>query len=558
MVALAVTTNHESTVVDQAKAIAFILESELGSAVTLYDVLSGNKLEIPTRDQDSVVGDEITSEDAQACAAQKRPVITPVSETAYRALLPIKESGITRLVGLTRLARFAQSEQDTRQEIQRLEKWCGLLVEKLSATSERGRTDGRPRQREAQACSVLTAFDVLLRNTRMHGEGSRFQRHALKAVTEVLGVATAICVIGEATAVVSSNAGVSMSLWECQQLAGMLAERQDWDRTAILIDNSAIDTAIGKKFPSIAGFTAVKIQTEDAAGYLIVINKIDRSPRMNSETAANPVLDTIRKNPGSLFQLSDAALLASFSTLIAAQFRTSHRHQDLKNLVVGLTRSLTAAIDAKDSYTAGHSERVARTAVELGKELNLSEEELNDIYLAGLLHDIGKIGIRDDVLSKNGPLTDEERQHINEHVVIGHRILSGLTGIDRLLEGVLYHHEQYNGSGYPTGLSGEQIPYLARILAVADSFDAMSSDRPYRAGMKLEQVEAIFRAGGGKQWDPNIVNAFLRCKQKISDIRQRGIGESLREALDCAIRKESDKLDDASLSFSIKKARRPA
>ena len=228
----------------------------------------------------------------------------------------------------------------------------------------------------------------------------------------------------------------------------------------------------------------------------------------------------------------------------------------MKNLVVGLTHSLTAAIDAKDSYTAGHSERVARMSVELGKVLNLPEEQLNDIYLAGLLHDTGKIGIRDDVLSKDGPLTPEERQHINEHVVIGHRILSGIVGIEQLLDGVLYHHEQYNGTGYPTGLRSDEIPFIARLIAVADSFDAMSSDRPYRAGMKLEKVESILRDGSGKQWDPTIVNAFLSCKQKLSDIRQRGIGESLREALDCAVRHESDKPDDASLQFAVAKSKR--
>ena len=121
----------------------------------------------------------------------------------------------------------------------------------------------------------------------------------------------------------------------------------------------------------------------------------------------------------------------------------------------------------------------------------------------------------------------------------------------------MYHHEQYNGTGYPSKLAGEQIPQLARIIAVADSFDAMSSDRPYRPGMPLEKVERIFREGSGKQWDPNIVEAFLRCKEKLSEIRQRGIGESLREALDGAIRKETDK-DDASLNFAVRKSPRPS
>src|SRR5262249_18047695 len=149
------------------------------------------------------------------------------------------------------------------------------------------------------------------------------------------------------------------------------------------------------------------------------------------------------------------------------------------DLLVGLARSLTTAIDAKDNYTYGHSERVARTAVELGRELGLGRDDLGDIYLAGLLHDVGKIGIRDTVLHKPGPLTPEEREHIQQHVTIGYSILADLRQIHNILPGVLYHHERYDGTGYPDGLAGENIPLLARILAVADGYDAMSHPRPY-------------------------------------------------------------------------------
>ena len=156
------------------------------------------------------------------------------------------------------------------------------------------------------------------------------------------------------------------------------------------------------------------------------------------------------------FRRSDAALLMPFASLIGLHVRASQRYLHIKDLLVGLTRSLTAAIDAKDAYTYGHSERVARAAVELGRELGLQEDELSDIYLAGLLHDIGKIGIRDDVLTKRGPLTDEEFKHIQQHVVIGHRILADLHAIAHLLPGVLYHHERYDGGGYPEGLQGRR------------------------------------------------------------------------------------------------------
>jgi HD-GYP domain-containing protein (c-di-GMP phosphodiesterase class II) len=224
--------------------------------------------------------------------------------------------------------------------------------------------------------------------------------------------------------------------------------------------------------------------------------------------------------------------------LLGLHVRASLRYQDLKELLVGLTRSLTAALDAKDAYTYGHSERVARIAVELGRELGLQGDELGDIYLAGLLHDVGKIGIRDAILSKREPLSPEEFEHIKQHVTIGYSILADLRPIRNLLPGVLYHHERIDGTGYPDGLVGENIPLLARILAVADGYDAMSTSRPYREALPCRQVEEILGEGAAKQWDKNVVDAFLRCRLKIHAIRQRGVGDSLRHAIESALRKD--------------------
>ena len=152
----------------------------------------------------------------------------------------------------------------------------------------------------------------------------------------------------------------------------------------------------------------------------------------------------------------------------------------------------------------------------------------------------GKIGIRDDVLSKPGKLTAEEQAHIQQHVTIGYAILADLRQIRNLLPGVLYHHERYDGRGYPDGLVGEKIPLLARIFAVADSYDAMTTARPYRDPMALAKVEQIITEGAGTQWDARVVDAFNRCRQKVHNIRQRGVGESLRHAIDGAIRSDSD------------------
>jgi HD-GYP domain-containing protein (c-di-GMP phosphodiesterase class II) len=247
------------------------------------------------------------------------------------------------------------------------------------------------------------------------------------------------------------------------------------------------------------------------------------------------------------FRQSDALLLAPFTALFKLQARTAERHRDLKDLLVGLTRSLTAALDAKDAHTAGHSERVARVAVELGRELGLDEDEVSNLYLTGLLHDIGKIGVRDEVLGKPEPLTAEESEHLQQHVTIGYTILADVPQIRDLLPGVLYHHEHYDGSGYPESLAGEDIPLAARILAVADAYDTLSTTGPCRAALPCHRVEEVLAEGAGKQWDKRVIDAFLRRRQSIHTVRQRGVGESLRRALDRALRM-NDSIAPASLA----------
>ena len=169
--------------------------------------------------------------------------------------------------------------------------------------------------------------------------------------------------------------------------------------------------------------------------------------------------------------------------------------------------------------------RRRRVAVELARELGLPEAELGDVYLAGLLHDIGKIGVADSVLGKRGSLTSEEFLQITQHVLIGCRILEGFGGISHLLPSVLSHHERYDGTGYPHGLKGESIPLLARILAVADSYDAMSTARPYRAPLAREQIEQNLALGRDRQWDRAVIDAFFRTRERIYSIQARaGLG----------------------------------
>lgn len=182
--------------------------------------------------------------------------------------------------------------------------------------------------------------------------------------------------------------------------------------------------------------------------------------------------------------------------------------RELKELNMGTLNALARTVDAKSSWTAGHSERVTQLSFQLGKTMGLSMEQLNDMRTAAYLHDIGKIGIPLSILDKPGPLTDDEFDRIRRHPSIGARILDPISAYRRLIPIVEQHHERYDDRGYPHGLAGEAIHPLARIMAVADAYDAMVSDRPYRKGMPLAKVRSIIHEESGRQFDPEVVNAF--------------------------------------------------
>lgn len=222
------------------------------------------------------------------------------------------------------------------------------------------------------------------------------------------------------------------------------------------------------------------------------------------------------------FGTFEAGLIQSAATLFQTHGRNIDLVQQKEGLLVGAVRSLINSIDAKDPYTFGHSDRVAGMSKRIAIELGFDSKTCEQIYMTGLLHDIGKIGIPDSVLSKPSRLTDEEFEIIKQHPVIGYKILKHLDSLSYTFSGVLHHHESYDGKGYPDKLAGEAIPLNGRILAVADSFDAMTSSRPYRHAMSFERAESIIRDGAGKQWDPTIVEAFFAA---IDDIKSLCAGQ---------------------------------
>jgi hypothetical protein len=253
-------------------------------------------------------------------------------------------------------------------------------------------------------------------------------------------------------------------------------------------------------FPEVRQLILVPLaETEKLFGWLALINHVD----------------------GDEFGSIEASLLGSVGAILGIHCgnRDLYRLQD--EFLAAVVRAMTSAIDAKDPYTCGHSDRVARISVRLAQQLGLSTVELANIYMAGLLHDVGKIGIDDQVLRKHGKLTTEEFEHIKEHPDLGCKILADLKPLASVLPAVRHHHEQWDGRGYPSKLVAEEIPFIARIVAVADAYDAMISDRPYRRGMPIEKVEEIFRKGAGQQWDRVVIEAYFTARDDIREISRR-------------------------------------
>ena len=205
--------------------------------------------------------------------------------------------------------------------------------------------------------------------------------------------------------------------------------------------------------------------------------------------------------------------------------KLSATYQELEKAYMESIQTLRYTVEAKDSYTRGHSDRVSEFSVLLGKYLGLSDKDLKTLRLGGLFHDIGKIGVPDTILQKADKLTDDEYSQIKQHPNIGVHILSNATIFNDILPIVEHHHERYDGRGYPGMLKGEEIPYLARITAVVDSFDAMSSKRAYRDSLPLDTIISEFERCKGTQFDPQIDDVFLDILRnhydEIKEIQER-------------------------------------
>ncbi len=224
-------------------------------------------------------------------------------------------------------------------------------------------------------------------------------------------------------------------------------------------------------------------------------------------------------SPFSEFTSEELRLISSFTHQIAVALENHRLYSEIHDIFLDYIKSIAAALDARDTYTHGHSRRVACFSVGIGKELGLSEGELEFIELSSTIHDIGKIGIKEEVLNNPSRLTDEETKIIQSHPVKGSEILEPMTRLHVLMPGVRNHHERYDGKGYPDGLRGKETHLIARIIAVADAYDAMTTDRVYRKGLTHAAACQELKKGAGTQFDPKLAIAFINFMEKNPEMK---------------------------------------
>lgn len=227
------------------------------------------------------------------------------------------------------------------------------------------------------------------------------------------------------------------------------------------------------------------------------------------------VLQAVNKKDGASFDTDDLDLLTGLSHQVAIAIENARLYDELRETFYATIHALADTIEKRDPYTAGHTKRVMNYSLAIGRMIGLSKKEMENLKLSAILHDIGKIGIRDNVLLKNDKLTSDEFEKIMMHTIYGAEILNHIRQLKGVVPGVKYHHEKYDGSGYPDGLKGNDIPIIARIIAVADTFDAMTTDRPYRKGLSFDTAFEELKKHAGTQFDPDIVNAFFKAYEEM-------------------------------------------
>lgn len=360
--------------------------------------------------------------------------------------------------------------------------------------------------------ALLTLHNTMLRIRLCREPGANLHM-LLTAAVPVVGAETLAWLPAESHLPFACAGNVPWTPGNCTRLLTLISREHDWGSQPTYIANQPEDTGWHHEFPQVHQILALQLYEQQPLGWLVAINKTG----------------------GNNFRRTDAALLTPFLGLLRFYHHSTARLQETQELLLGFARSLVTAIDAKDPRRLGHSERTARIAVAIARHLSLSDTDLGEVYLAGLLHDIGKLGLPDTLLRKPGPWSDEELRRFRQHVNIGYTFLADLHMLRNVLPAILHHHEYYDGSGYPDGLQGEQIPLLARLVAVADAYDALSTGYYDIQALSIGDVEKQLVRESGKKWDPRIVEALLRAREDLLAIKPGSVGQSFFQHMDQAL-----------------------
>ncbi len=327
---------------------------------------------------------------------------------------------------------------------------------------------------------------------RVNQEPADFLHSVCEEILEVMQISAAVGVQhareatgGQDTLVIAGEIDLTVEQLK-DLLAGSVSSLFGVDNRAI-VANEFASLECPDAARAVENFVAVPLVAEGKRiGVLIGLNKLDGD-----------------------FDSVDQKLLGSIGNQASVFLANNRLYADLQELLMGVLNALTAAIDAKDPYTSGHSQRVSLISRRIAEEMGFESEKVEQINLCGLLHDIGKIGVPEAVLRKPGRLNEQEYAEIRRHPSVGARILGGIRQLDGVIPALLTHHERPDGNGYPQGLSGEEVPVEGFIIGLADSFDAMTSDRTYRDALPLESVIEEIRRHAGKQFDERVVDVFL-------------------------------------------------
>lgn len=347
----------------------------------------------------------------------------------------------------------------------------------------------------ANLTSTYEELSLLYRvsgSMRVTQQVDEFLQSICDELCEVMNIETATAVVYTHPPAIDEDIVViagasSLDVGQIKALAALdISPKFISDNCGVLNNNFAASSS-GPRFPDVRSVIAAPLTMDDERlGMLVGLNKCSGD-----------------------FDSIDLKLINAVGSQVAAFLSNNHLYADLQDLLMGVLHALTATIDAKDPYTCGHSQRVALISRRLAEECGFAPEKVRSIYLAGILHDIGKIGIPEAILCKHGRLTPGEYEDIKRHPALGAKILGGIRQLDEVITGILGHHERPDGKGYPSGLSGEEVLIEGLIIGLADGFDAMTSDRTYRKALPLAETIEEIRRNAGTQFDAGLVEKFL-------------------------------------------------